>query len=53
MMDKKYRRPRQGGGFEWQAAYNLDGVRDLVWLSNGDVASVLNADSYNAVASSK
>jgi hypothetical protein len=53
MMDKKYHRARQGGLIEWRAAYHMDGVRDLVSLKNGDVASVLNADSYNAYGASK
>jgi hypothetical protein len=53
MMDKKYRQAKQGGIFEGRAAYNLDGIRDLVCLKNGDVASVLNAESYNAFAASK
>ena len=52
-MDAKYRWPKKGGGWEFTAAYHLDGVRDLVCLENGDVASVLNAESYNGFASCK
>jgi hypothetical protein len=50
IIDIKYRRPRKGGGLDWEAAYHLDGAQDLASLRNGDVGSVLNADSYNAFA---
>jgi hypothetical protein len=53
IMDAKYRRPKSGGGLQWEAAYHLNGVRDLASLRNGDVASALNADSYNAFAGRK
>ncbi len=52
IINKKYCRHKKGGAIEWKAAYDLDGVRDLACLERGDVASVLNADSYNAFASS-
>lgn len=53
IIDAKYRRPKKGGAVEWEAAYHLDGVRDLASLKAGNVASVLNADSYNAFAARK
>jgi hypothetical protein len=53
VMDEKYRRPIRRGGFDYQTAYHLNGVRDLASLRNGAVASALNAESYNAFASRK
>lgn len=50
VIDSKYGRPKKGGGTDFAAAYHLAGVRDLASLENGDVGSVLNADSYNAFA---
>lgn len=50
VIDAKYQLPRAGGGLDFGAAYHLTGVRDLASLENGDVGSVLNADSYNAFA---
>ena len=53
IVEAKYARYHKGGEIEWEAAYHLAGVRDLATLEKGDVASILNADSYNAFAACK
>ena len=50
ILEAKYARYQKGGETDWEAAYHLVGVRDLATLEKGDVASMLNADSYNAFA---
>lgn len=53
IVEAKYTRYHKGGRVEWEAAYHLSGVRDLAILEKGDMASILNADSYNGFAACK
>ena len=53
IIDAKYAGRGIGAATVWQGAYHVSGVRDLASLEKGKVASILNADSYNAFAAGK